>query len=446
MRLRLTGSELTELQDELLKNAPDEGAAFLGVEPSGSGLVLHSLRVFSGDELEVGSSGELTISEEAQLSALRGIKTKGHYLVEVHTHPFSVGEVHFSPYDADQLPQFARYVMNKLQLDGFGALVIGQASITGRWWRPTATESLEIEVVGPIDEIPAWFGKNLADFQDEERFDRQLRALGKMGQARIHRLRVGVIGLGGTGSQMVQQLAHLGVKDFVLVDDDKVEDTNLPRLVGANTDDVLNGVAKSTIASRIIKGQSSDAAIQCTGTLRRQETFEALADRDLVLGCVDNDGARLILSELAAAALIPYLDIGVGIEADGLARGSGGRVGFQLPKGPCLACADEIDFGEAAEDLEIEELRRIRVARGYARDRRIEPALIPLNSTVTGLAAMEILAFVTGFREVIPFWRYDAISQSVTRLNVTVNEDCPVCRPALGMGDRQAVDRYALSI
>jgi len=55
--------------------------------------------------------------------------------------------------------------------------------------------------------------------------------------------RVGVIGLGGGGSHIAQQLAHLGVSNFVLVDPDHVEETNLNRLVGATKKDVARATS-----------------------------------------------------------------------------------------------------------------------------------------------------------------------------------------------------------
>lgn len=49
---------------------------------------------------------------------------------------------------------------------------------------------------------------------------RQVRALGAEGQQRV-----AIVGLGGTGSIAAQQQVHLGIRDFVLVDPDVVEET-----------------------------------------------------------------------------------------------------------------------------------------------------------------------------------------------------------------------------
>lgn len=354
----------------------------------------------------------------------------------------------FSAYDNEELPRFARYVQNKIPGKPFAALVLGEHGYATRAWSTDRHETpLELCLVGEFHALPTWqYDDEDDEMSIDSRFDRQLRALGPIAQARLQRLRIGIVGLGGTGSQVVQQLAHLGVRDFVLVEDDRAEASNLPRLAGATLWDVSLRRAKTAIARRTIRRLTRGASVATTGALQHPGSLNALRDVDVIIGCVDNDGARLVLSELAAAYLIPYLDLGVGIEGD-RTQGQmiGGRISFQLPGGPCLACADELDFGEAAEDLESEAQRKDRIDRGYARDRRVEAALMPLNTVIVGLGMIELLAFATGVRSVIPFTRYDALAGKVTRSNVALNEDCPVCRPAYAMGARHQIDRYAFS-
>lgn len=70
---------------------------------------------------------------------------------------------------------------------------------------------------------------------------------------------------------------------------------------------------------------------------------------------------------------------------------------------------------------------------------------MPLNTVLAGMALIEVLAFATGIRPVRPFARYDALTDQIVTQRVSVNQECPVCRPAHGMGDRQSVGRYALA-
>jgi molybdopterin-synthase adenylyltransferase len=449
MELRAATDHLRNLHQELLSAAPAEGAAFLAVEPSRGRLVLHSYRVFRRDELEGDGYGELALREEPKVDALAAIKQAGHALVEAHTHPGAAAKVAFSSYDEEELPAFARYVRLKLPGRPFGAVVFGSEGYTGRTWSDHGVVPLTITGVGEAGKLVSWTRPNgdqrLIGGSQRGRYDRQTRALGDEGQQTLASLKVGIVGLGGTGSLVVQQLAHLGLRRFVLVEDDRVEHSNLPRLAGAAWWDALLRRRKTAVARRLIRRVAMRTAVQRPGSLRTQASLSALADVDLIIGCVDNDGARLVLSELAAAHLIPYLDIGVGIEAGSSAEQVGGRVGFYLPGGPCLACADELDFSEAAEDLESEELRRVRVDRAYASDRRVEPALMPLNTVVVGLAMIELLAFATGLRRVTPFLRYDALAARTVRQHVELEAQCPVCQPAFGMGDRHRIERFALA-
>jgi molybdopterin-synthase adenylyltransferase len=77
--------------------------------------------------------------------------------------------------------------------------------------------------------------------------------LGADSDAVLAGVEVGIIGLGGGGSHVVQQLAHVGVGKFVPVDDDIIEEKNLNRLVGGTAEDVKVERAKTEIAERVIK-------------------------------------------------------------------------------------------------------------------------------------------------------------------------------------------------
>jgi hypothetical protein len=70
---------------------------------------------------------------------------------------------------------------------------------------------------------------------------------------------------------------------------------------------------------------------------------------------------------------------------------------------------------------------------------------MPLNTVLAGAAMIELLAFSTGIRAVVPFLRYDALTAQMVRQNVEQDEDCPVCVPAYAMGDRQRIMQYVFS-
>ncbi|HAP11783.1 MAG TPA: thiamine/molybdopterin biosynthesis protein, partial [Afipia sp.] len=69
------------------------------------------------------------------------------------------------------------------------------------------------------------------------RLDRQ-SFLGPDSDAILQAATIGVIGLGGGGSHLVQQAAHLGVGGYVPADPQWIEDTNTNRLIGGTLADV----------------------------------------------------------------------------------------------------------------------------------------------------------------------------------------------------------------
>ncbi len=67
----------------------------------------------------------------------------------------------------------------------------------------------------------------------DPRFDRQAHLFGDAGQRILSGCTVAVVGVGGMGMLIVEYLARLGVGRLILIDPDRVEQSNLPRLPGA---------------------------------------------------------------------------------------------------------------------------------------------------------------------------------------------------------------------
>src|SRR6266403_1068077 len=116
--------------------------------------------------------------------------------------------------------------------------------------------------------------------------DRQ-NFLGKTSASILDSTQVAIVGLGGGGSHVAQQLGHLGVGEFVLVDPDVVENTNLNRLVGATQQDVAKSASKAAVAGRVIVGANPNARISIERA-RWQLCAIALRSCDVIFGCVDS--------------------------------------------------------------------------------------------------------------------------------------------------------------
>lgn len=282
---------------------------------------------------------------------------------------------------------------------------------------------------------------------DERRFDRQIRAFGEEGQQKLEKQRVGIVGLGGIGSQVSQALAHLGIRDFVLVDPDRVEWSNLNRLVGATPADAEESRSKVEVAGRLIRSVNPNACVTSHALdLRTAEALVQLKDRDVVFGAVDNDGARLVLTELTAAYRIVYIDSATDFPPDETgAIHFGGRVVVARPGHLCLLCAHEIDSEVAKIELEPPETRVVREEHGYGLGPAVpSPAVISLNAVVANAAVTEFICLVTGLRE--PFEGLHYLGDEAKLKPRSYSRDdsaCYTCNRVAGIGDAAGIlERY----
>jgi molybdopterin/thiamine biosynthesis adenylyltransferase len=260
---------------------------------------------------------------------------------------------------------------------------------------------------------------------------------------------VAIVGVGGTGAHIAQQVTYLGIRDFVIVEDDAADETSMNRLVTATAADL--DTPKGILARRLIKSAAPSAQVTLVaGKLQTPAAIDALKRVDIIFGCVDNDGARLILNEISRAFNVPYFDVAVGIEVgDTGVELAGGRLAVITPGGPCLHCAGELDKQEAQFFLSTRKEQAFQIARGYVRGMDVPaPSVVSLNAAVASLAVNEFATFFSGLRPVSFFTDLDLLgsgrpikSQWLTPRRVTADPGCVVC-PLAGLGDRADVDRY----
>lgn len=184
---------------------------------------------------------------------------------------------------------------------------------------------------------------------NRERFSRQ-SFLGLDADSIIETARVGIVGLGGGGSHIVQQLAHLGFQNFVLYDPDLVEESNLNRLVGATRGDARSRQPKTVVAERLINGLVADANV--TAIMRKwQDSPCELRTCDLVFGCLDRLQDRSELEVCSRRFVIPYVDIGLGVRIVGdEPPRMAGQVVLSMPGAPCFRCLGFINERDLAEE------------------------------------------------------------------------------------------------
>lgn len=119
-----------------------------------------------------------------------------------------------------------------------------------------------------------------------------------------------VVGAGAIGNEVLKNLALLGVGHLVIVDMDRIEHSNLSRTVLFHDHDV--GQSKAATAARAVQRLNPDVRVTVLeGDLRFGLGLGYVRHSTLVLGCLDNQGARSWLSRMCLAANVPLLDAGM---------------------------------------------------------------------------------------------------------------------------------------
>lgn len=207
----------------------------------------------------------------------------------------------------------------------------------------------------------------------------------------FQRLKIGIIGLGGGGSHVVQQLAHVGFLRYALFDGDSIQDTNLNRLVGATQRDIEQAELKVRIAERVIRGLNPRALVE-SFACRWQDKPEALRSCDVVVGCVDGFSERRELEACARWHLIPYLDIGLDVYQMGDASPEmAGQIILSMPGHPCMQCMGFLSERNLAKE-----------AARYG-DAGIRPQVVWANGVLASTAVGLLVDLITGWtRELHP--------------------------------------------
>ena len=283
----------------------------------------------------------------------------------------------------------------------------------------------------------------LRDRQEQERirYSRQSAFFGKEGQRKIRATRVAIVGLGGLGSHVAQQLAYLGVMHYTLIDEDDVSRSNLNRLIGATENDLDQ--KKVEVISRLIKRIQPDAEIiPIEKSLLSPGAFNAIPQADVIFGCVDDDGVRFVLLELCCVFKKPYLDIATDVPD---VNSFGGRLVFTgLGKG-CTMCRGELDQREiqrffATPDQRKEDDRIYGVERATLDE--TGPSVVSLNGILGSVAVTEFIMYVTKLRPSCPFVVYQGKMGLLTKPTDPPTPNCYYCDGLWSGQEKSEPQRY----
>lgn len=301
--------------------------------------------------------------------------------------------------------------------------------------RPVPVETVRLNGPGMHRFVLASPGQT-ADTLEFAAQDRWSRQIGGVGGAvvfqRLRGLRVAIVGLGRSGSQLAAALARTGLTRLTLIDPDRVEAHNLD-MAGLGPQDLGRRKTEAVAAAlRRTGAETGDLALHPV-TVTSLRGLAVAKGADLIACCVDNDGARLAAGLIAALYARPLLDIGTGVHGGGPHRRLGADIRLILPGAGCLSCG-----GGVADPREA-----VAIFRAGAADP--EPpwqlqragSLISLNGIAVNLALRLIEDLVAERLTGSTWLRLEFDPHGLPRLEplpMPSNRDCPLCG-LVGTGD-----------
>jgi molybdopterin/thiamine biosynthesis adenylyltransferase len=364
----------------------------------------------------------------------KNARIRGDSIVFIHSH---LGEARPEFSRVDDLGESRLADFLKVRIPGVphGSLVVSAGGWCGR--QLGTSNPIKIVSIGERRDVlfePSSRGKPIHPI-----FDRQVRAFGEAGQRVMESLSVAIVGLGGTGSVAAEQLAHLGVRRFILIDPDRVEPTNLNRVVGATKGDI--DLPKVEVAANHIAKIAPEASVICVqGDVTRTSIARELIPVDFIFSCTDSHGSRAVIQQISYQYLIPCVDVGSILTAkNGRVTGIHGRIQALAPGLPCFTCSGLIDAEEVRRDMMNEEERSLDPYIQGAHEPA--PAVVSINSTVTSLAVTMFMSIILGIPSEGRYVLYNANKPSLRSVTASQNPTCYICSPSgvLGRGNSQAL-------
>lgn len=378
-------------------------------------------------EIEKETATEIVIGNRSFLKAMKRADETKHVFLFIHSHP--QGALSHSTKDDIEERKLFKLAYNRISTNGVhGSLVLSDLDKPiGRIW-------LKNNVTVPVDLIRV-IGSQFRFFTDLNKvdalplfFDRQIRAFGTDVQKTLQILNIGVVGLGGTGSSVVEQLTRLGVGTLTIIDGQKFEKTNVNRLYGSSIND--DGLEKITIAKNNIDDiDVGTKVIPYDKPITFLSSIEKLKNCDVVFGCTDDQWGRSILTRLAVYYHIPVFDMGVRIYSkEGTIESIQGRVTTLLGEYACLMCRERINHKtieaevlHAVDTTRLVELQREKYANELE---ETSPAVIPFTTSIAAAAVSELIQRLTGYmgadrktNEIIMFFDETKLSRNVRYSN-----------------------------
>ena len=260
------------------------------------------------------------------------------------------------------------------------------------------------------------------------------KIFGSANQKVLHQLKVGLIGCGGIGSIFAELLGRLGVKNWVLVDPDKLETVNLNRMPGATEEMVEQQWHKVHYVKHLLKKiyQEGSCVKTIPTTVESELAKQEIATCDLIVVATDNHLSRKTAQELALKYMRPLVCLGthIDVKPDNTPRMYCRITVPPVGGGWCLMCGNIINLQRAALESAPLEMNQMVAGAGYLEGVN-DPAVFWLNSICASTGVGVIHGMVSGFLNVDSgidwIYEFPVCDWRKTNTEYLQTDDCYFC-------------------
>jgi len=344
-------------------------------------------------------------------------------LIDVHTHPFCRDGAAFSGVDDRDERDFARWLNDTLDDVGYASIVLSQSDYAARVWdmqdrHPVATPArVKTQIIAEAwpcadarrDDAP---GRASTDLHGGF-LARTTLALGlDVMRTIVSDQTITVVGVGGLGSVIAENLIHMGFQSVQLIDPDIVEITNLNRIVGASRSDALESRLKVEVVKAHLLTINPDALVEGHAVgIEDPSALPVLMRSDWIVLATDNHFSRFHAQKFALQLALPLISAGVNItvEEDRIADWSGEVIVARSGDGLCLNCLGRINPTlVAAYEHRADTIGAELVKKGYVTGQEVkEPAVKTLNAIIGAMTVDLLINQFTLRQAPLPIWVYE---------------------------------------
>lgn len=447
--LHLPQTLYEELMQHLYPGDGDEHAAVIEAgfsrTPIGYRLLARNLFLAKhGEDYGVGKRGHRALSARFIHPRITRCRDRRLVYLAVHNHG-GTDRVGFSDVDYASHERGYPALLDIARGMPVGALVFAKNAVEADIWFPDGTRSaLRHSVVLGAALQRLWpEPPRYGNVELEGLYHRQVLLFGKVGQARLSRAKVGIIGLGGIGSLVNEYLARLGVGHLVLIDPEFISQSNFSRVVGAAATDLTANARKVEIAKRVARQANPRAQVDAIASdIVLSDIALRLVDCDFIFLAADTMRARLVFNALVQQYFVPGVQLGAKVRPDEISGEvfSAYSVTRQVRPGQgCLLCNQLINPTKLADEWKTDAEREDQHYGTNAPN----PSVITLNAVSASNAVNDFLFNFLGLHDARStralYERHDHLSGAHERIQPREDTLCPECSTQdgsrFGMGD-----------